>query len=716
MLKMSIFVKSQENQIRFNELINKINSINEKLEKYSSNNIDMSSIKKIKQNFITKTEDFYREDRKLNIGVIGQVKAGKSSFLNTLIFDGMEILPKASTPKTATLTKIEYSPENSIVIEYYTLQEWMSLEEKALIDSDLNEYTVAKEIMNMVRKNGIIPQNYLIKGSESIKFASYAELMNELNAYVGEDGKITPLVKSVKLNINNEYLKEITVVDTPGLNDPIASRTDKTKQFIEMCDVVFFLSKASGFLDKSDVDLLTAQLPQKGVKRLVLICSRYDDGLADTIYDKGGLSEADVDTKHRLKKHAAKTFDKVIDGYVQRNVSDEFLSIISECKSPVFVSSMTHNMSCKSKEEYNSQEMQAYENLNVYDEVDNNALERIGNMEEVKKIFNDVILQKEETLEKKSSSFIPNTLQEIRNELGTLKQTVEKRVTLLSNNDREQLANQKKYISSQINNISANIENIFGELSIKLEQSKIEALKDLREGSREYSNLSEKTSTETHYKSHTVSTSKWYNPFSWGTSRTEHSSYEERYYYLDVSDALENIRNYANDATNSIEDMFYKSVDIASLKSRLLNVIVKNFDASDESYDPAYFKLLVEKTLNDITLPVIKIDISEFLNSVAGKFSGEVRNSSEKSNLKSMLTGSISHLFDEITSKFVEELTSFKVKLEPIKNGFEDKLLVNINSEFNIVFQQFENKEYEIQKGKEFIDEINTLIKELGFI
>ena len=710
---MIIFKKSQQEELKFNELVTKLDYINSKLEKYHEDNIDMSSIKKIKQSFIAKTDDFFREDRKLNIGVIGQVKAGKSSFLNTLIFDGMEILPKASTPKTATLTKIEYSSENSILIEYYTLEEWKMLEEKALEDSETNECAVAKEIVGMVRKNGIIPKSYLEKGSETIIFSSYEDLMNELNTYVGEDGKITPLVKSVKLNVNKENLNEISIVDTPGLNDPIMSRTEKTRQFIEMCDVVFFLSKASGFLDKSDVDLLTAQLPQKGVKRLVLVCSRYDDGLADTIYDKGALSEADVDTKYRLKKHAVKTFSKVIDEYVQLNGSSEFLNIISDCKSPIFVSSMSHNMSCKSKTEYDSQEMQVYENLNVYNEVDNNMLEKIGNIKEVKNIFNEVILQKEATLEKKSSSFIPNTLQEIQHELTALKQTVEKRINILSNNDKEQLGNQKKYMASQINNIRANVENVFGELFIKLEQSKAEALKDLRDGRREYSSLSDKIGTETKIKIINISTSKWYNPFSWGSRRTENYSYEERYYYLDVSDALENIRNFVNDATNSIEDTFYKSVDIASLKRKLLNIIVENFDASDENYDPAYFKLLAEKTLNNIELPVIKIDMSQSLSSVTAKFSGEIRNSSEKSNLKSMLADTISKLLDEISGKFVDELSIFKEKLQPIKNGFTDKLLKNINSEFNIVLQQFENKEAEIEKGKEFITEINILIKEL---
>src|SRR5699024_7593666 len=75
-------------------------------------------------NFRLKTADFYRENRKLNIGVVGQVKAGKSSFLNTLLFNGQEILPKAATPKTATLTKMEYAEENVILIEYYSPEEW----------------------------------------------------------------------------------------------------------------------------------------------------------------------------------------------------------------------------------------------------------------------------------------------------------------------------------------------------------------------------------------------------------------------------------------------------------------------------------------------------------------------------------------------------------------------------------------------------------------
>ena len=120
---------------------------------------DIVGLQKLIKNFQIKTEDFYRENRKLNIGVVGQVKAGKSSFLNTLLFGGNEILPKASTPKTATLTKMEYSEENIIQIEYYSPDEWEVLEDNAVVDLDDEIYTSAREIVDMVKRNGAQSQN-----------------------------------------------------------------------------------------------------------------------------------------------------------------------------------------------------------------------------------------------------------------------------------------------------------------------------------------------------------------------------------------------------------------------------------------------------------------------------------------------------------------------------------------------------------------------------
>ena len=107
---MDIFKKTREDEIEFRRFTEKVDDVYRKLEPYEDV-IDLFDIASIKRNFIAKTEDFFREDRKLNIGIIGRVKAGKSTFLNSLLFDGKNVLPSAVTPKTAALTRIEYDDE-----------------------------------------------------------------------------------------------------------------------------------------------------------------------------------------------------------------------------------------------------------------------------------------------------------------------------------------------------------------------------------------------------------------------------------------------------------------------------------------------------------------------------------------------------------------------------------------------------------------------------
>ena len=59
----------------------------------------------------------------LTIGVIGQMKCGKSTFLNSFVFED-DILPAATTPMTAALSVITYGEEKKIVAEFYTADEW----------------------------------------------------------------------------------------------------------------------------------------------------------------------------------------------------------------------------------------------------------------------------------------------------------------------------------------------------------------------------------------------------------------------------------------------------------------------------------------------------------------------------------------------------------------------------------------------------------------
>ncbi|WP_187889700.1 dynamin family protein [Helicobacter pylori] len=78
-------------------------------------------------NAVIKTEELEKtlkemqaEDRDLKVGIIGCVKAGKSSLLNALIFEGVEVLPKAATPMTASLTILKYANTLSAEVEFYS--------------------------------------------------------------------------------------------------------------------------------------------------------------------------------------------------------------------------------------------------------------------------------------------------------------------------------------------------------------------------------------------------------------------------------------------------------------------------------------------------------------------------------------------------------------------------------------------------------------------
>ncbi|GAA6898789.1 hypothetical protein HpHNI86_11830 [Helicobacter pylori] len=88
----------------------------------------------ISENAVIKTEELeetLRElqdtDRDLKVGIIGRVKAGKSSLLNALIFEGKEVLPKAATPMTASLTVLKYAQNLSAEAQFYDEQDMEEL-------------------------------------------------------------------------------------------------------------------------------------------------------------------------------------------------------------------------------------------------------------------------------------------------------------------------------------------------------------------------------------------------------------------------------------------------------------------------------------------------------------------------------------------------------------------------------------------------------------
>ncbi len=679
---------------------------------------DVRKLEKFIAAFKLKTEDFYRENRKLNIGVIGQVKAGKSSFLNTLLFEGQEILPKASTPKTATLTKMEYSEDNIIQIEYYSPEEWEVLEENAAVDSDDEIYTSAREIVDMVKRNGVDPYPYLEKGMEKTEFGTYEDLISHLNEYVGEDGTYTPIVKAVTLFLNKEEFQGLSIVDTPGLNDPIASRTIRTREFMEVCDVVFFLSQSGSFLDKSDWTLLSSQLPQKGVKRLVLIASKYDSGIRDVLRvqeedDIFGEDENTADNipkackliQRKLKKRARSKVQEFVGELEARGSSSELIEVIRQCADPLMVSSLAYNMSGKQQQDFSPEEKNIYSALKIFSRDMESDLKLLGNFDEVKHLFSEVVEEKEKILESKARSFIPNATEEAGNLLISFQEKAQKRMQALEKNDREQLLEQKKYMEEQMGNIRADISNVFGEFNVRLEAEKAEGIRELRAVGKDYLEIKERTGTTTH--------TGYYTTGHWFWKKTHSYQYEEHYSYCIAADAIENLRKYGIDATNQVEEVFSEALQLKEMKRKILNVVVNNFDLGSEAYDSSLFRIMVEETVSTMEFPVFQMDITDAMNKIAGKFTGELTSAEQKTELATALQKAVSRIYDELCEKLSDTVREFKESMTEIRKKIEESLLKKITEEFDALVLQCQNKETEIAGYEEYISRLENCRKRL---
>ena len=290
------------------QLINLIQKSESKLETlktidYDGLNEKVTELESVFNEFKEGGEGLLTKDNTLQIGIVGQVKAGKSSFLNSLFFNGESVLPKASTPMTAGLTIIEYAEKNTFEVEYFNEKDWdifvrqdedykkceREVREQnqgapeMIIKKELESRTSEKvrSAHEMVSTCTDKARQKIGQQNDSKEFYDLEDLQNVLEQYVGANGEYTSVVKSLYIKMNDERLQGLRIVDTPGVNDPVVSRENRTRTFLHSCHGVFLLSASTDFLGSGDVSFLNSRIGGSGIGTVVLLASKFDSVLQD---------------------------------------------------------------------------------------------------------------------------------------------------------------------------------------------------------------------------------------------------------------------------------------------------------------------------------------------------------------------------------------------------------------------------------------------------
>lgn len=666
--------------------------------------------------------------RKLSIGIVGAVKAGKSSFLNACIFDGEDYLPKAATPMTAALTKITYSEIPKAIIHFYTTEDWETIEKQsALYDEALNkeynEYCQRIHTQNLqTTKYGVMPVNVqpMSKKEYEVGFKCKSEnqrgakeltkmvgdltlleklgstdevegdIIQKLNDYVGANGRYTPIVSYVELQVDNPYVKDFEIVDTPGLNDPIVSRGIRTKQFLRSCDVVLLLSPCSQFMDSRTVTLMARSLPSAGVREILVVGSKLDSGI---------LNENDSNFAVAYKKALESYKSQFRKNLEQAKNIGEHIEILNKmsAEAVLFISSTCFAIDKKIKANIllDENERKVYDNLHGrFQDFQDNFLAPLGGINDVKKALNEVLDRKIAIIEDKNTDLLDNArINHLRILEKILQETVSSRAKL-ETTSAEELKQRSSNIRDIIDSSREKLVYIFDNATIKCEEKVQRILPQLTVETGQHKKIAVKTTSHDEYRTENVGLFGW-------KKEIEHFIVTDS--IADTSSVIENIKMYSAKCHDWINDEFKNIFNKEKFAQNIKEVVLKAFTKSQKEFDEDDILLPLQNVLDKISVPHISFDYTPYIDEIETRFKdGYAKGEKEISQLNSLQTRLLNQIEDEISWQLHDGLKDITKTLKTQAVLFADQIENEFCSELEKLQGQVEEKERYIKKYYEF--------------
>lgn len=708
-------------------------------------------------------ESIEQENRLLSIGIIGRVKAGKSSLLNALFFNGKEILPKAATPMTAALTIIKYSENPYAEVEFFTKADVSAIEKehddfsalkerifeeklnsakenagkrKETVDEARIARTVERELdgnpkkgswdqYERMKKSGIMESVYNSSFSEVMKLDadSLENLIGKLNDYVGSSGKYMPFTKSVALYLNIPELKDIQIVDTPGINDPVKSREKRTEDYLGQCDVVFVVSPAGEFISEDDLNLMAHVSGKKAVEQVFLVASRSDQQLYGSIKDdaQGSFTRAVELIKSQLSSHAREVFaEKRTSNPESKEMYD---SLINDMENRVIItSSICHailqniNDRASWDEDMNfnwERLLEEYPDFFEGDAAPSN-LELISGVEKVDADIEKVRGNKNEIIESKQKRCMEQYQQNIESFISGIKTAVQENAERLQNTDAAQLKEKKKAKEKLRVSASVDVDDAFETSIIQFKTNLSSTLKQHSRGLfDDVSDFSSFQKEET--KSRTVTRTRDKPGFfasvgrffggifnqDWGTE-----SYADRESYTVRTIQSAPIKQKLNYTVQELQE----NLEIESEKSILewkqdvqtktIGALRGTIDADD--IDIPLVKASIRRVVENMKIPDFSLSSVQF----SSEYSGILKNDKVDKFLDAV-NEYVFNLRKEYSSQiqnFLKEMTE-----SAKKENLSSLLFESMDSELCELEKQIENKESTLERYKMCIAEFSVL-------
>jgi len=653
------------------------------------------------------------EKMPLSIGVMGQVKAGKSSFLNALLFGGRSLLPEAVTPKTANLTRIRYSEKASFTARFYSPNDWAQIERHASSQGTDDFSRAAREIVDSARSSGVDVAALLAQGQKKIESDSIDGLLGTLNDYVGGDGRLTALVAETELTLPLDELIGIEIVDTPGMNDPVVSRTDKTRQYMAQCDVVFFLSRASQFLDSSDQSLLASQLPQKGVKRMVLVSSQFDLAVLDDGFQRKSLQACYTRLVERLTCHAKKV---ILDLANLRETQSRSQSadLLRKIGDPIFSSTHAWMINEQSASQWSDGVLHTHKEINeMARDVWGVALTpqdwlKLANIESLKLELDKARGDKEKLLTQQREGLESELASACASSLNELRDLAAGRLETLKLNDLNGLEHLERKAQAQLRKVSTALEEYLRGISRKARECCTQITEEINGAAKRAARLDDRTSYKRRSHSVKVSDAIWYNPFTWFSSHFETYSETSSYSYLAVPDAVENLRFFVQSLQRqmvaAVDETIAPDTVSAGLRRELLRVI--DFDKSD--FNQRQLSALVSSSLSQLKLPDLNFEAPDVSQTFDG-FAGEISDADAKQKLRERLESAIFQINSTLAGRLNAVVDESVKTLESVAEHLHQMLTARMSSEIQQLRVAIHDKATHIERLGSLIEAIDAI-------